>query len=231
MNDVIKMKTRWEALHLEPRFRPRYPHEEVVRWGFRSFQRDGDTPPSILDLGCGAGRHAMFFAREGFDVSACDISQTGVDETRILSAANGLAMNAHCCTAHELGGYNDATFDGAVCFGVYCYMTLDEISTSVQHVHRMLKPGGQFMCVTRNDGDARAVGATLIGDHRYQLADLSDAAPSNAEAGMQMTFLHAAEIERLFACFDEVEVVRMTFSRMDGQFTDDDWIIYARKAG
>ena len=32
----------------------------------------------ILDLGSGLGRHSIFFAQQGFDVSALDISEYGI---------------------------------------------------------------------------------------------------------------------------------------------------------
>ena len=34
---------------------------------------------NILDLGCGLGRHAILFAKNGFNVTACDLSEYGVN--------------------------------------------------------------------------------------------------------------------------------------------------------
>ena len=36
----------------------------------------------ILDLGCGLGRHSVFFTRRGFEVSAVDISEYGVNHLK-----------------------------------------------------------------------------------------------------------------------------------------------------
>lgn len=47
---------------------------------------DGDE--EILDIPCGVGRHSRVFAREGFDVTGVDISQSFVDEAHERSMDN-----------------------------------------------------------------------------------------------------------------------------------------------
>ena len=39
----------------------------------------------LLDIGCGEGRNAVFFARNGYDVSAFDLSEKGVEKTKRLA--------------------------------------------------------------------------------------------------------------------------------------------------
>ena len=46
-------------------------------------------PLKILDIGCGEGKDAVFFARCGYDVSAFDVSEAGLEKTKRL------ADNAH----------------------------------------------------------------------------------------------------------------------------------------
>ena len=81
------MKLRWEKLHRQARFRPRYPHEQVVTWVFRNFDRDATPPSRILDLGCGGGRHSIFLASEGFDTWSCDLSSVGLQESQAAAQA------------------------------------------------------------------------------------------------------------------------------------------------
>lgn len=38
--------------------------------------------PRLIDLGCGEGRNAIYFAKHGFDVVALDISEIGLEKTR-----------------------------------------------------------------------------------------------------------------------------------------------------
>lgn len=56
-----------------------------------------DTLPpnsSVLDLGCGEGRNALFLAEQGFEVTAVDISEHGVNKLRSLAAQRGLKLRA-----------------------------------------------------------------------------------------------------------------------------------------
>lgn len=51
-------------------------------------------PPDIgirlMDIGCGEGRNAVFFARNGYNVTAFDLSQRGVEKTQILAQKAGV---------------------------------------------------------------------------------------------------------------------------------------------
>ena len=44
-----------------------------------------DRRVRLLDIGCGEGRNAVFFARNGYEVSAFDLSAKGVEKTRQLA--------------------------------------------------------------------------------------------------------------------------------------------------
>jgi len=48
----------------------------------------------LLDIGCGEGRNAVFFARNGYQVTAFDTSPRGVEKTRQLAADAGVRINA-----------------------------------------------------------------------------------------------------------------------------------------
>jgi len=48
----------------------------------------------ILEIGCGEGKDALFFARNGYDVTAFDIVQAGVDKLSALAAKFHLFIHA-----------------------------------------------------------------------------------------------------------------------------------------
>lgn len=47
----------------------------------------------LLDVGCGEGKDAVFFARNGYDVSAFDVSDAGIEKTRSLAEKIGVHVN------------------------------------------------------------------------------------------------------------------------------------------
>jgi tellurite methyltransferase len=48
---------------------------------------------SILDVGCGEGRNAIFLAENGFDVDAFDISESGVEKAKRIAASRNVRVN------------------------------------------------------------------------------------------------------------------------------------------
>lgn len=47
----------------------------------------------LLDVGCGEGKDAVFFARNGYNVSAFDISDADIEKTRRLAEQVGVQVN------------------------------------------------------------------------------------------------------------------------------------------
>lgn len=69
------MEYKWNHLFKKERHQLKYPKEHVVRFIFTQFPRNLKERSNfkILDLGCGAGSHVVFLAREGFQTHATDI--------------------------------------------------------------------------------------------------------------------------------------------------------------
>jgi len=53
----------------------------------------GRTPPCrAIDLGCGAGRNAVFLAQHGFDVTGVDFASAGIAKARQKAEAAGVRV-------------------------------------------------------------------------------------------------------------------------------------------
>jgi tellurite methyltransferase len=52
-----------------------------------------EKPLRLLDIGCGEGRNAVFFARNGYAVTAFDLSPKGVEKTKRLADKAGVRLN------------------------------------------------------------------------------------------------------------------------------------------
>jgi SAM-dependent methyltransferase len=51
--------------------------------------RHGIQPCKVLDIGCGTGDNAIWLARQGFDVVACDVSPTAIERAKLKAASSG----------------------------------------------------------------------------------------------------------------------------------------------
>ncbi len=100
---------------------------------------------SLLDLGCGVGRHSLEFARRGLQVIGVDRSECYLAEARKRAATDGLKVE----WVHEdmRRFRRSAMFDTAVClltsFG-YFENAADDQAT-IENVYASLKPGGTLL--------------------------------------------------------------------------------------
>jgi len=65
----------------------------------------------VLDVGCGAGREALGFAREGFRVTAIDIAPGMIDAARANAARAGLAIDVRVQNVNDLDE-PEGSYDG-----------------------------------------------------------------------------------------------------------------------
>ena len=61
---------------------------------FQLLPPNPEQPLKLLDIGCGEGKDAVFFARCGYDVSAFDISLAGIEKTKRLADSARVHVNA-----------------------------------------------------------------------------------------------------------------------------------------
>ena len=77
-------------------------------------------PLKLLDIGCGEGKDAVFFARCGYDVSAFDISDAGIEKTKRLADSARVHVNAF--KANLFDYRLDEDFDVLYSSGVLAYI-------------------------------------------------------------------------------------------------------------
>jgi SAM-dependent methyltransferase len=93
----------------------------------------------VLDLGCGCGEAAVYFAKQGAVVSACDISPKFIDVTQQLAAHHQVGVTAVVCPSEALP-FADDSFDVVFANGVLHHV---DIPPSMAEIRRVLKPGGR----------------------------------------------------------------------------------------
>ena len=81
---------------------------------------------SIIDIGCGTGRHSIELAKRGYDVTGLDISDKMLDEAREKAEDLGLKIDF---IHRDATNFNlDKKFDLAICLceGAFGLLGLDE---------------------------------------------------------------------------------------------------------
>lgn len=118
---------------------------------FLEQELDHDRTRTILDIGCGTGRHAIELAKRGYQVTGVDLSEAQLARAREKAAAAGVTVDFRQGDARQLEF--GAEFDLAmmVCEGGFCLMETDEMNFRIlQGACRALKPGGKLVLTALN---------------------------------------------------------------------------------
>jgi len=100
-------------------------------------------PVKALDLGCGVGRHALAFARAGFETHAMDLAEAGLAELDKSARAGGLTVSTHLAPMTELP-FEDNSFDYVLSFNVIYHGDPSIVKKAISEIARVLKPGGTY---------------------------------------------------------------------------------------
>jgi tellurite methyltransferase len=94
----------------------------------------------LLDIGCGEGKDAVFFARCGYDVSAFDLSEIGVEKTRRLADHANVHVNVFRADFHDFR--LDSDYDILYSSGVFGYMKPELRGEILENYKKYTAPGG-----------------------------------------------------------------------------------------
>ncbi len=82
---------KWAKRHSEGEA-SNQPHELVARFVLQL--KPGRAPKRVLDLACGVGRHALYLAELGWQITAVDSSKVAIEILSQSAAAKGLQVDA-----------------------------------------------------------------------------------------------------------------------------------------
>ncbi len=110
---------------------------------------------SVLDIGCGTGRHAVRLAEKGIRVTGIDLSPEMLAIAR--ESARQAGVDAHFVEGDAASTRLDTTFHHAICLceGAFCLLEPDEKAVTyhqriLANVAAMLRPGGTFLLTVLN---------------------------------------------------------------------------------
>jgi len=129
----------YEKYYRENRHGLGEPTKEFVAF-FDDFDRDG---ASVLDVGCGQGRDALFIARKGHTVVAIDSSPSGIRDLRKDADAEGLSITAYVIDIREFKSRK--RFDIILIDRTLHMLPMDDSVTLLGKLLKLSKSGGHVL--------------------------------------------------------------------------------------
>jgi SAM-dependent methyltransferase len=126
---------------------------------------------TVVELGAGHGRDALWLAGAGFTVHATDFSPTGLAQLDAAADERGLTDRVHTAL-HDVRTplpHPDASMDAAFAHMLLCMaLTTPQIRALVDEIGRVLRPGGTLVYTVRHTGDAHYGAGIAHGDGIFE---------------------------------------------------------------
>jgi SAM-dependent methyltransferase len=207
----------WDELFKRDEFRWKNPDQQVIELAARL---GTDGAPCFLDLGCGAGRHLFYLAKQGFKTFGLDASENGLEHARRWLEQGGLEAGLVKADMVRVP-YRDGFFDALISIHVIQHQSLDGIRKTAGEIRRVLRSGGLAYLTFPSRRDRRCGQGKEIEPFTF----IAEAGP---DSGVPHHYASLAEIEWLFEGFAlrRVELEERT-SEEGHRFSH--WLVWAEK--
>jgi cyclopropane fatty-acyl-phospholipid synthase-like methyltransferase len=128
---------------------------------FIDLVRRGEITGSVLDIGCGSGDNALFFAQEGFESWGIDTSPLAIQKAQQKGAQRGLTVHFQILNARELATLN-RTFDTATDSGLFHTLSDADRPLFVKSLAAVLSHNGTYFMLCFSDKEPAGYGPRRI---------------------------------------------------------------------
>ena len=134
---------------------------------FIELVRRGEVRGSVLDIGCGTGEHALFFAEEGYEVWGIDSAPLAIGKAKEKAASRGLQVQFFVLNALELTRLN-RKFDTAIDSGLFHTLSDEDRPVFVNNLADVLLPSGKYFMLCFSELEPAGYGPRRITKQEIQ---------------------------------------------------------------
>ena len=197
---MVKETSGWEHIYRQsPAHQDReIPHEDVESLHLL-FHKNGVR--HVLDLGCGNGRHLIYFASLGYGVCGLDYAPTALRLAGKWLAERRLSAEMACADMTAIP-FRSGSFDAVISFQVINHGTLDDIRRTTGEIHRILRDDGWLFVMVggcRPPGPLRFRNGHEIEPGTYLLTD-------HLESGIPHHFFTTTELLDNYSRFKIIDL-------------------------
>ncbi|MDD1501526.1 class I SAM-dependent methyltransferase [Lysinibacillus sp. CNPSo 3705] len=168
------------------------PDENLVSY----FEKKMIRPNSVLELGCGAGRNAIYLAKQGCSVVGVDLSDHALQWAQKRVDEADVNVDFICANIFELN-LQEESFDFIYDSGCFHHIAPHRRVTYIELIHTLLKPNGYFaLCSFEEHG---TYGGSAISDEEVYIK-------RSLEGGLGYT---EHQLKEIFQSLEEIEIRKM----------------------
>ena len=134
---------------------------------FVDLVRRGEIIGSVLDIGCGTGEHALFFAGEGHEVWGVDSAPLAIQKAKEKAAGRGLQVQFLVLNALDLSRLN-RKFDTATDSGLFHTLSDIDRPVFVENLAAILNQDGKYFMLCFSDQEPGGYGPRRITKREIQ---------------------------------------------------------------
>jgi cyclopropane fatty-acyl-phospholipid synthase-like methyltransferase len=128
---------------------------------FIDLVKRGEITGSVLDIGCGTGENALFFAQEGHEVWGIDSTPLAIQKAKEKAAERGLQAHFLVLDALHLTGLN-RKFSTVTDSGLFHTLSDEDRPVFVENLAAVLSPAGKYFMLCFSDLEPAGYGPRRI---------------------------------------------------------------------
>jgi len=157
---------------------------------------------SVLDLGCGTGRHCVYLAKKGFHVIGVDVSKSALKMAKQWARKERLKNLVFICGTMTQIPLIDNYFDAVISISVVHHAVKKDIEKTIAEIHRTLKKNGFFLANLASVKDPRYGAGKKVENNTFRVPEAFE----EKKFEELHHYFTKQEVFETLACFAEVEL-------------------------